>query len=237
MPEPDRAGAGAELAPAFALIVREGVLSLALRHQPQFQPLGIDWTAPALRRRILAGRRQLLGRAVGLNRSAALEILDATAGLGEDGFTLAGLGARVTLMERQPLVLELLRDAHRRASAQPEFTEICARIELEAGDAHALDAAAKRWDVVYLDPMYPHAEARRALPRKGMQILRELTGGDADAETLLAPALAAARQRVVVKRPLHAAELGGRPPHHSLRGTQARFDIYLARPTDASCAD
>jgi 16S rRNA (guanine1516-N2)-methyltransferase len=237
LPEPPQpAATGAPAAPAFALVVREGILSLALRDQPRLLPLGIDWTAPAVRRRIASGRRQLLGRAVGLHRQTALHILDATAGLGEDGFTLAGLGARVTLMERQPLVLELLRDAHQRARAQAALADICARIELQLGDAHDLAGGGRQWDVVYLDPMYPHAEERRALPRKAMQILRDLTGGDTDADSLLAPALAAARQRVVVKRPLHAPVLGEQPPHHSLRGTQARFDIYLTRSTDTPCA-
>ena len=60
-----------------------------------------------------------------------------------------------------------------------------------------------------------------------MQILRELTDGDPDADALLAPALAVAQRRVVVKRPSHAPFLAGRPPNFQLDGSQARYDIYL----------
>src|SRR3546814_12450240 len=70
---------------------------------------------------------------------------------------------------------------------------------------------ARQWDIVHLDPMYPHRD-KQALPQKEMQILRELTGSDPDADTLLRPALAIARRRVVVKRPSHAPFLAGREP-------------------------
>jgi 16S rRNA (guanine1516-N2)-methyltransferase len=100
------------------------------------------------------------------------------------------------------------------------------RVEVIAADARHWINGGHRWDVVHLDPMYPHCD-QRALPQKQMQILRELTGGDADADTLLAPALAAARLRVVVKRPRHAPFLAGREPSFQLGGTQARYDVYL----------
>jgi 16S rRNA (guanine1516-N2)-methyltransferase len=83
------------------------------------------------------------------------------------------------------------------------------------------------YDVVYLDPMYPE-RGKAALARKEMQLLRELTGGDPDADELLA--CANARRRIVVKRPRAAPPLLGREPSLALTGTQARFDIYLSVP-------
>jgi len=80
--------------------------------------------------------------------------------------------------------------------------------------------------VIYLDPMYPD-EGKAALPSKEMQILRDLTGGDPDADELLAPALHCARLRVVVKRPIKAEWLANAEPSMSIAGTQLRFDVYL----------
>src|SRR3546814_18502596 len=77
--------------------------------------------------------------------------------------------------------------------------------------------------------MYPHRD-KQALPQKDMQILRELTGSDPDADTLLRPALAIARRRVVVKRPSHAPFLAGREPAFQLTGKQARYDVSLPDP-------
>jgi 16S rRNA (guanine1516-N2)-methyltransferase len=75
--------------------------------------------------------------------------------------------------------------------------------------------------------MYPD-RGKTALAGKELQLLRELTGGDPDADTLLADANA--RRRIVVKRPRSAAPLAGRAPSLALTGTQARFDIYLVTP-------
>src|SRR3546814_11346361 len=107
------------------------------------------------------------------------------------------------MVERQELFAALLFDAHVRALAHSQWQASAQRVELKAGDALALMDGARQWDIVHLDPMYPHRD-KQALPQKEMQILRELTGSDPDADTLLRPALAIARRRVVVKRPSHA---------------------------------
>lgn len=210
---------------SFALQENAGRLELRALHRPEYGAICADWGSAEVRRRIAAGRKQLLARAIGLQKKPDLEVLDATAGLGRDGYTLAALGARVTMLERQPQIAALLQDAHRRALADPQLAAVAARIELLDSDA-ASAMAQRQWDTVYLDPMYPH-NAKSALPQKEMQIFRDLTGGDADADALLAPALRAARLRVVVKRPAKAPWLAGRKPSLDFQGTQARFDVYL----------
>ena len=220
------APAGDARASSFVLENAADGLSLRALHRPQFKPLRCDWTGAEVRRRIAAGKKQLLARAIGLHKRAELTVLDATAGLGRDGFTLAALGARVTMCEREPRFAQLLADARARALADAALGAAAARTELIAGEARATLESGRRWDVVHLDPMYPH-QGKQALPQKEMQLLRELTDGDPDADALLEPALAAALQRVVVKRPRGAPFLAGRAPSFQLDGTQARYDIYL----------
>ena len=204
----------------------DGRLTLRAPHLAGYGAICADWDSADQRRRILGGRKQLLAKAVGLHKTPEPHVLDGTAGLGRDGYTLAALGATVTLMERAPALVLLLRDAHRRALESPALQDVAQRIDVLEGDTHKLAASEPRWDVVVLDPMYPD-DGKSALPSKEMQVLRDLTGGDADADELLAAALAAARQRVVVKRPAKAPWMAGRKPNLQLIGTQARFDIYL----------
>jgi len=210
------------------LETRDGRLQLVARHHPGYGPVFVDWLAAAVARRIAAGRRQLLARAAGLHQRSGLRILDATAGMGRDGFTLAALGAHVTLAERNPTVAALLADGRRRALADPAAAAAAQRLEIVAGDARDLVEA--DWDAILLDPMYP-AQGKAALSKKELQVLRELAGDDADAADVLEAALRSRAARVAVKRPLQAPLLGGRVPAFQLKGTQARFDIY--RPARA----
>ena len=210
----------------FSFVLREiaGRLELSALHHPGYGAICADWATPEVQRRVAAGRRQLLARAVGLHKMRGLRILDATAGLGRDGYILAALGAHLTLVERHPSIAALLADAHRRALTNPATCEAAARLTLAAADSRTLFE--QKWDVIYLDPMYP-ASGKTALAKKELQLLRELTGGDHDADSLLDAALANAQQRIVVKRPLKAPPLALRQPSLSLAGSQLRFDIYL----------
>jgi 16S rRNA (guanine1516-N2)-methyltransferase len=201
-------------------------LQLHARHRPRYAPLLIDWTSPEHRRRVAGGKRQLLARAIGLHKRADLHVLDATGGLGRDAWTLAALGARVDLVERQPMLAALLRDAHDRAINDATHAATAQRLQLIESEAATVLAGARHWDVVHLDPMYPD-HGRHALPQREMQFLRELSGDDDDADALLSPARAACRLRTVVKRQLNAPHLAGQTPDFQLAGTQARYDIYL----------
>lgn len=183
-----------------------------------------------MRRRVAGGRRQPLARAIGLRHGRLLRVFDATAGLGYDAYTMAALGAQITLIERHHLIFQLLQDAHSRASVNSSKDGTASRMQLIHGDASrklANTNIGEDFDVIYLDPMYPE-HIKSALPSKEMQILRELTGGDVDAPRLLAAALRAGK-RVVVKRACRSTWLGSSQPSMEIRGTQVRFDVYLRK--------
>lgn len=103
-------------------------------------------------------------------------------------------------------------------------------------------------DVCYLDPMFPPRQKSAAV-KKNMQILHGLLQTNQKAnlsknsksiedaercraeQNLLEAAMEAARVRVVVKRPINAAALGGvnseRKPSHDIRGSVNRWDVYV----------
>ena len=212
----------------FCLESIDGRVALRASHRPDWKPLVIDWETPSQRSRIRAGRRQPLARAVGLHLKPATRVLDATGGLGRDAFTLAALGAQVVLAERQPLIVELLRDAQRRArlSSDASIAAAADRLQIVGSDALDLSAVQGGFDAAYLDPMYPD-DGKAALPQKQMQMLRALAGDDLDADRLLAHVRRLA-PRVAVKRPSKAPALAGTRPDAVLEGTQARFDLYVS---------
>lgn len=174
------------------------------------------------------GRKQPLARAIGLKPDYSPLVLDATAGLGRDGFLLAALGCRVTLCERSALIHALLRDGLARAACDPRLGAIAGRIRLYPGDALTLlpTLAQDRPEVIYLDPMFPH-RTKSALVKKEMRLVRLVVGGDSDTNDLLREALAHAGKRVVCKRPIQAAPLAGPRPDFAITTPRHRFDIYL----------
>ncbi|TAM09601.1 MAG: rRNA methyltransferase [Nevskiaceae bacterium] len=217
---------------AFHLRENQGALALHSGRHPHYGAVQIDWHSADLCRRIAAGRRQPLARALDLSNvgSRPPHIVDATAGLGRDAWVLAALGAHVTLLERTPAVAALLDNALQRArsdAANPTTQAIAGRITLHRADARDWLAAAApgACDAIYLDPMYPE-DGKSALPTKEMQLLRELTGGDPDAGGLLDAACRVAH-RVAVKRPRRALPLAGRIADAIIPASRIRFDLYL----------
>ncbi len=229
------------------------------------RPLRVDWSGLDVLSGPGRSLKQPLAKALGLRRrkrrsgdgpqgakaAAPLRVLDASAGLGEDAWLMAGLGCHVLAVERCGVLAAMLADGLRRAAAR--WPEIAGRLRVAHSDAgevlkkltpvvggaggHPTEAVAATasvglgegqvFDVVYLDPMFPGAEDRSAAQRKPLRILRRLVGEDADADALLPLALAVAKSRVVVKRPPQAPVLAGREPTLRFAGKGVRWDVYV----------
>jgi len=209
--------------------------ALVLRH-PELRKqhdILVDFASGAAtyRRKFGGGKSEGIAKAVGLHKTKQLRVLDATAGLGRDAFVLAALGAHVIMVERNPLVAALLQDGLRRAALDVELaTWLPERMQLWPMTSLAAMAQATAqaiaFDVVFLDPMFPPRE-KSALVKKEMRAFHEVVGEDLDADALLAPALALAGKRVVVKRPGYADDLAGRAPTLRVVGKNNRFDVYV----------
>ena len=212
----------------FILQMNEQALELCKLDEPKLGAIKVDFVegAVAHRRKFGGGRGQDIAKAVGLKHGFTPHVLDATAGLGRDAFVLASLGCQLTLMERMPVVAALLDDGIERAKLNSEVADIANNMQLiHASSIEKMNLAAAP-DVVYLDPMYPHREKSAAV-KKEMRIFQSLVGEDLDADGLLAPALAIANYRVVVKRPSYAPPLDGKKPSMSINMKKNRFDVYV----------
>jgi len=198
----------------------------------------VDFLSGKSRHRRLygGGKGQNLSKAIGLKKIANPIVLDATAGLGADAFVLASLGCDVTLLERNPIVFNLLNNGLERVlkSEDDEVKEICSRMKLHNQSAFdyltqlstqlSLDATVLP-DVIYLDPMFPERK-KSAKVKKEMSFFHDIVGDDSDSDKLVELALQCASKRIVVKRPRLAETLSNHKPQFSITGKSTRYDIY-----------
>lgn len=207
---------------------QDGALVLRNSDLPKQGDILVDFSsgAASYRRQHGGGKDEAIAKACGLHKKRNLTILDATAGLGRDAFVLASLGAKVTLVERNPVVAALLYDGLRRAAVKPDLNWINERMSLLHSSALQALQSHEPVDVVYLDPMFP-ARDKSALVKKEMRAFHEVVGSDSDADGLLAPALQLALKRVVVKRPNYADVLAQHAPTMTITGKTNRFDVYV----------
>ncbi|RYY80597.1 MAG: rRNA methyltransferase [Moraxellaceae bacterium] len=217
--------------PELALVLDEHGLHLAAAGM-KMQP---DWIGQLARLKRASHKNELLARACQTEQQPIL--IDATAGLGHDGLLLAWLGAKVTLIERHPVLFSLLQDSFQRAIQYPELMPVMQRIQLVHADARVylnqLQQQGERVDVIYLDPMFPKGghkdQKKQALVKKEMQVLHQLLPehGAMDLGEYLLPLAQQRAGRVIVKRPRHAPTLTDSKPQHQWLGDACRFDGYF----------
>ncbi|CBL46434.1 Protein of unknown function (DUF548) [gamma proteobacterium HdN1] len=218
--------------PSCSLVLQDGKICLRLAEEPSWAGICVDLLDGEMahrNRQPIAG--EMVVKAVWGRWKGQLSVLDATAGLGRDGFLLARSGAQVVSCERHPAIALLLADGIWRLKqalleeSQPTFEQALARWQFRHTSAFDLLDAEMDFDVVYLDPMFPHRQ-KTALVKKEMRAFRALVGEDDDAQALFDLACKRARKRVVVKRP-SAGPVIVRRPDYTVEGKSSRFDVYL----------
>ncbi|MCW8886140.1 MAG: class I SAM-dependent methyltransferase [Motiliproteus sp.] len=218
----------------FVLLVSDQGVAIQQTGPKAPGPVQVDFGSGAVahRRKFGGGAGQQIAKAIGVKPGIRPRIADVTAGLGRDSFVLAGLGCDVTLIERSPIVACLLEDGLRRGLKDSQINDIIARMHFHPGQGadylKGCQGSEMRPEVVYLDPMFPHSN-KSAEVKKEMRLFRQFIGDDTDTAELLEAALAAAINRVVVKRPRKAPCIEGPAPTFKLEGKSGRFDIYALK--------
>ena len=105
-----------------------------------------------------------------------LNILDCTGGFAKDAAILASLGNKVTLIERNPLVMSLLIDAREKIKSD-DIRSIFSKIKIRFGNCiDFIRDTNKHFDYIYFDFMFNINKS--ALPSKNEQFLRKIVKND-----------------------------------------------------------
>ena len=157
-----------------------------------------------------------------------LKILDTTAGLGRDTFTLASRGHLILAIEKDPYIYLLLLDALKRAKKDQSLKYIAENITLlHADSSEYILYTSETFDCLYIDPMFPERK-KSAKVRQNMQIMHEIAFNDEIINTLILDNAftSSIAKKIIVKRPVNAECLSAKKSSAQIKGKTNRFDIY-----------
>jgi len=102
---------------SFLLFYEGDILKLINSKADEMAPVWVDFCKgkSAYRQKHQGKGKLPLSRACGIKQNQRPLIIDATAGLGQDAFVLAGLGCQVLCIEQNPILASLLEDGLARA--------------------------------------------------------------------------------------------------------------------------
>lgn len=216
----------AVIEPLFTAVIKD-VPTLVYYDGTELIKLAANWQA-LTKRIVTAGRKsELLLQASKLTQD--MSAIDATAGFGYDGLILASTGARLTLIEQNPLMALLLFYEHQSMKLHKNWQKLLGRIDIMVGDALEWLPKLSDTDLVYLDPMFPQS-SYQAKVGKHMQVLHTLVCPPSPNQELAL--LNTAKQsinkqgKVVVKRPVGSEFLAKCQPVQSYTNDAVRFDVY-----------
>ncbi|MFW2178374.1 MULTISPECIES: class I SAM-dependent methyltransferase [unclassified Moraxella] len=199
------------------------------KNQQNYELLKISPNWQSLTKRIVsAGRKsELLLQATKL--TSAMRAIDMTAGFGQDSLILASTGAKVAMIEQNPLMFLLLQFEYQHMQQNPNWQKLLSRLTLHFGNATDIVPTLAQVDVVYLDPMFP-PDSYSAKVNKNMQVLHQLAEPPTHDEELILLNIAKNQcvdgGKVIVKRPKNAPFLANLPPQDSIANEAVRFDSY-----------
>lgn len=144
------------------------------------------------------------------------KVLDALGGWGLDAITLSEAGCTVSVTEANPIIRSVAKNLAHEANTPIVF--MCGTVE------EYLSASQERFDVVYLDPVFPQ-HPKGARPARRMQILQMLAKTDTNLDAVFETAKRHALNRVVVKHRRNQPNMFG-VPDWQITSNTVRFDIY-----------
>ncbi|MBS82864.1 MAG: hypothetical protein CMD65_01875 [Gammaproteobacteria bacterium] len=152
-------------------------------------------------------------------------ILDCTGGFGKDSFILHSMGHSVTMIEKNPIVTILLKNALERFKIS-KFSNN--KLSLFHGDAYDyLYNTDQDFDYIYIDFMFD--KSKEKLSSKNIETLKILTNNYNKKDELIRLAINKVKDRIVIKNYKKNLPLYVGKSDYTIFTKLLRYDMYLNR--------
>ena len=155
-----------------------------------------------------------------------LSIFDATAGLLFDSMIFLSLGHKVVALEQSKIIYSLVKDALDRADNKISYLKNLKFINEDSITFYKKNY--EKFDVIYLDPMYPMI--KKSTKKKGniehIKKILEYEGLKREDSEIIEEFLKCKFKKIILKRPLKSKKTYSNI-NYQVKGKTTKFDIYL----------
>ena len=177
---------------------------------------------PFLRRVKNYQRENMLKKAISYQAGKPKSILDATAGLGRDGFICALLGQEVTMVEENKGMCILIESALKRLPNTSYFNDAKNRISVINADSSKIKLNTEDYDTIYLDPMF--STQSKSMSNKELTFLKTYIDQEQD---LVNTFLKKRYKRLVVKREKSFKSESTKKENIIYEGKSINFHVFI----------
>lgn len=161
-------------------------------------------------------------------KSSGLEILDCTGGFAKDAAILASLGNKVTLIERDPLIMALLISAKKNIKDH-NLKSVFNRIRNRLGNCiNFIRNTTKQFDYVYFDFMFNISKS--SLPSKKEQFLRKIVKNDINENLeIVQETLQRLSSKIIIKEHISSNDYKGFDVINTYRGKSVKYHLLRGK--------
>ena len=155
-----------------------------------------------------------------LFKKKSASILDCTAGFGRDAYLLSKLGYMVTMIEKNPIVSLVVKNALENINQE--------RLSLYHGDSlDFLRHTNTEYDYIYFDFMFKKAKTK-SLASKHDETLRCIGYREPSEERLIQLAQQMCKKSVIVKGPKNSIKSNTLKANHRIQTKLLNYDIFIS---------
>tara|TARA_B100000242_G_scaffold289742_1_gene260008 strand:+ start:637 stop:1353 length:717 start_codon:yes stop_codon:yes gene_type:complete len=167
-------------------------------------------------------REIMLKKAISYQIGKPKRVLDATAGLGRDGFIFALLGQNVTMVEENKGMCILIESALNRLPKTSYFNDAKNRIKIINADSSKLKLNTGNFDIIYLDPMF--STHSKSMSNKELTFLKTYIDQKQDFVNIF---LKKRYKRLVVKREKSFKSQSTKRANIIYKGKSINFHVFM----------
>lgn len=205
----------------MTFFIKKTINEITLHKKTEKKKIKIDKIKKNIIKRIKNPEKELIAKTI--SHIKKYKIIDTTGGIGIDSIIFASLGNKITLIEKQPLIIKILKNLFK---SLQEIKFITKNIKIKYGNSIKTIQHLKNnsKNIIYLDPIFP-IKKKNDITKAYASIIKNIGSNTKNYKKLFEISLKKAK-KLIVKRKKNSESINKKKPTYKISGSKIRFDIY-----------